>query len=100
MNNIQTAEEFLKNKVYITQDGIEDVHDSMLNVVEAMLEFTKLHVEAALKEAAEKADAKADKSYSLRVSRKNLFWTYGGSIGDVEIDKESILDAYPLDNIK
>lgn len=98
MNNIQTAEEFLKNKVYIAQDDIEDVHDSMSNVVEAMLEFTKLHVEAARKEILEKSTA--------------YYYIYGTTddINRIEeydltglkctIDKESILDAYPLENIK
>jgi hypothetical protein len=49
MEKIPTAEEILKDKVYITQDGIEDVHDSLSTVADVMIEFAKLHVEAALK---------------------------------------------------
>lgn len=50
----ETFEEIAKNllnkRVYITQDDIEDVHDSVSNVIDVMVEFAKLHVEAALKE--------------------------------------------------
>ena len=47
-----------------------------------MIEFAKLHVEAALKEASEKAEWK------------------GYTLAAVEICDYSILDAYPLENIK
>jgi len=50
---METAEEYLKEKVYITDDGIEDVHDSLSSVAEAMRNFAKMHVEAALKKASE-----------------------------------------------
>lgn len=50
---------------------------------ELMVEFAKIHVEAALKEASEKALVYADEGgYSEYV------------------DEKSILDSYPLDNIK
>ena len=55
----------------------------------AMVEFAKLHVEAALKAAADNAETKeeafygVDEVYSIRV-----------------VDKDSILNAYPLTNIK
>lgn len=74
---ITTAEEFLRNKVYITQDGIEDVHDSLSNVKEMMIEFAKLHVKAALEAAAE--DISEGPSYAMQ---------------------ECILNAYSLENIK
>ena len=77
-----TAEELLKDRVYITIDDIEDVHDSLSNVTEAMIEFAKLHVEEALKEASEKVT------------------TDGYGDGYAGIDEESILNAYPLENIK
>jgi hypothetical protein len=44
-NNIATAEEILNEKVYITQDDIKDVHDSVSTVIDAMIQFAKLHVE-------------------------------------------------------
>ena len=84
MEKIPTAEEILNDRVYITQDGIEDVHDSISTVAEAMIEFAKLHVEAALKVASESARLK-----ELEVH-----------LSDGSVDKDSILNAYPLEKIK
>jgi len=49
----------------------------------AMIEFAKLHVEAALKAASKEAYTK-DVPFS----------------DDVEVDSNSILNSYPLENIK
>jgi hypothetical protein len=49
---------------------------------EIMIEFTKIHVEAALKEASEDVELE----------------TYG-NFGN-SVNKDSILNAYPLENIK
>ena len=70
MNNIPTAREFY------------DMHDSDDCVI-MMREFAKLHVEKAL-EAASK-EAKITESV-------NFGWK--------EINKKSILNSYPLENIK
>jgi hypothetical protein len=51
--------------------------------VEIMIEFAKMHVEAALKEASEKALVYADE----------------GGYSEF-VDEQSILNAYPLTNIK
>lgn len=83
MKTIQTAEEFLKSKVYITQDGIEDVHDSLSTVTDTMIEFAKLHVEAAIKECIESAPSG---SSTDTVSFEDVF--------------DALKDCYPLDNIK
>ena len=56
---------------------------SKSDALESMIEFAKLHVEAALKEASEKANLK-----------------YGETPGTEEIDKNSILKSYSLENIK
>jgi len=53
------------------------------DVKKAMIEFTKLHVEAALKAAAEQAEIEND---------------WDNQKGN--ISKDSILNAYPLENIK
>jgi hypothetical protein len=76
MTEISTVEEFwFKN----TGQNINQEEYS------AMIEFAKLHVEAALKEASEKAN----------------YNTYGHEhIEEVWIDKDSILNSYPLTNIK
>jgi len=76
--NIPTAEEFIKN--YHRQEG----HTFEQSVPQAMIEFAKLHVEYALKNASEKST----------VIRDEEFYTIS------HIDKNSILNAYPLTNIK
>ena len=57
MSKIPTAEDFLKSKDY-NLGGNEELADGLLtnNVIEDMIEFTKLHVEAALKEAKWRCD--------------------------------------------
>jgi len=76
-NDIPTALEFfIKQKTYT-------------NIEQFMIEFAKLHVQAALKEASEKAKIK---------------YEYSGNTGseycDEYVDHNSILNAYPLTNIK
>ena len=76
MNTIPTAEEFKEreyNNIYW------DENSAMVFAIE----FAKFHVEAALKEASKKALADFDE---------------GGATGFV--DEESILNSYPLTNIK
>lgn len=74
---MKTALKFIK-KNCDTTDGLLNPFD----VAEAMIEFAKMHVEAALKEASENAES----------------YVIGGLTS--EVDKESILNAYPLTNIK
>ena len=52
------------------------------NIKKAMIEFAKLHVEAALKEA-----------------NRKVIVTYYYDEG-IRVNKDSILNAYPLENIK
>lgn len=53
---------------------------------ERIIEFAKFHVEAALKAASNKATTNSE---------------YIGSYGEgLDVDKKSILNAYPLTNIK
>ena len=94
MEKIPTAEEILNDKVYITKDGIEDVHDSLSTVADVMIEFAKLHVEQALKEASESA-----------IINKNKGQVTGREFGNVtdgsySINQPSILNSYSLYNIK
>ncbi len=84
-----TAEEFLKSKSYNT-DHAGDLKDGLWTngVLDDMIEFAKLHVEAALKAVSEKADVE-------------YIEPDGCATGDYyEIDKDSILNSYPLANIK
>jgi hypothetical protein len=68
---IPTAEKFLRGKPF----SIESIHSNMI-------QFAKLHVEAALKAASEDVELE----------------TYG-SFGN-SVNKDSILNAYPIENIK
>jgi len=82
--NIPTAYDFLTN---FTDEPDDDT------IYEAMIEFAKLHVEACKKEISEKA--KVSDNVSEFLQRDEL-----GFEGDTYIDKYSILNAYPLENIK
>ena len=84
-----TAKEILDKQRYLVR--VETDSSVMESAEErAMIEFAKLHVEAALKEASEKATAFSKTS------------VYGGeSIRKrATVSTSSILNAYPLDNIK
>lgn len=78
-NKLLNAEEFFEEQI-----GGLYFSNTMgkLDIYEVMKDFAKLHVEAALKAASEKAEITYLNKYNL------------------EIDKESILNSYPLDNIK
>jgi FMN-dependent NADH-azoreductase len=78
MDKTPTAEEIYQE---ITKRRIFDMYNP--NIKKAMIEFAKIHVEAALKEASEKA-----------------FVTYSEYTGDEIVSKNSILKSYPLTNIK
>ena len=75
MNKIPTAEEFLNQKPFI--NGMTRMDQRV-----AMIEFAKLHVEAALK----KADIKGSEFMS------------GGA--NYEKYQQAIINSYPLENIK
>ena len=77
LDNMITASEFLDK-------------GNFNNTTDMMIEFAKLHVEAALKEASENFKMKIkDDVHELHM---NDDW--------MEVDKNSILNAYPLENIK
>jgi hypothetical protein len=95
-NNIPTAEDFLQDSFTISH-FYNDKYNRMScfsdDVQEAMIGFAKLHIQAALKEASEKAKQIEDP------------YAYTGNTGseypaDYIIDKDSILNAYALENIK
>lgn len=86
MKQLPTAEEIAKNWRIHTYESGEPNNDVML----AMIEFAKLHVEAALKNASEKVFA------------HSVTPVMGGTpiFKRIKIDGKSILNAYPLTNIK
>ena len=75
-----TVEEFLEQEYYP-----DSLSGGTLHYV--MIEFAKLHVEAALKEASRQAELDYEEG-SCR------------ECGSNKIDEKSILNAYPLENIK
>ena len=80
---IPTAEEFIINREvkqgFLLTNNTEELND----IVKSHIEFAKLHVEEALKAAAEQAEIEND---------------WDNQKGN--ISKDSILNAYPLENIK
>jgi hypothetical protein len=77
--NIPTADEFLRQKPFI--NGMKRGDQQV-----AMIEFAKLHVQAALKAADDKADVTV-----IDVDMTDTIWG---------VDSDTILNAYPLENIK
>lgn len=66
----------------------------------AMIEFAKMHVEAALKAANENAYAQSSSSNITSKDwngRQGLICVH---LGIVSVNKDSILNSYPLSNIK
>ena len=99
LNKIPTVEEFFKK--YSDNTSLSEGHYDYLvekdSFKEAIIEFAKLHVESALKEASEKAN----------LYLHNPGWKHSSDIKtvkchnyDASINKDSILNAYPLELIK
>jgi hypothetical protein len=71
MSNIPTAEEFFYS--IIVQSSIdENGNYSICDIQEALIEFAKLHVEAALKAASKKAELECLKKLIEIVKEKQL----------------------------
>lgn len=85
-NKVPTSEEILK--LHYNMDRDEDGHPVYYDwsAKDAMIAFARLHVEAALEAASEKA--------TQNYSEENVL---GESY---TINKDSILNAYPLENVK
>lgn len=101
MTPIPTAEEYMDKR---WKEGIGQYQSAR--------EFAQLHVQAALEAAAEKGKVKVDSNLSSwrKTVKKWTFNTmemiWGTGAGDgvstfaATVDKDSILTAYPLSNIK
>jgi hypothetical protein len=85
MNKIPTAEDF------INYFNGEEGHNFKQIVPVAMIEFAKLHVEAALEAASEKATVTPIDHEEISDGSFRPIWG---------VDDSSILKAYPLRNIK
>lgn len=80
-NNNPTAEEFFKKSKNIDYRRFDEITQHFLEL--DLIEFAKMHVTEALKQASE------------NVEFNPIPYT-----NDYEVDKQSILNAYPLDQIK
>ena len=89
-----TAEEFLINK----GDADFRLSKSGEYISDIMIEFAKMHVTEALRQASEKSKFKVQSYFETIEEINNSIEDCTGSL--VVIDKESILNAYPLDKIK
>jgi|688.fasta_scaffold2273523_1 hypothetical protein len=83
MAKIPTAEEFLKDLQHEYEETGEYKMYFAIDIPNKLKEFAKMHVEAALKEASEKALVYADE----------------GGYSEF-VDEQSILNSYSLENIK
>lgn len=105
METIPTAEILLSNKFSEVKGSL-----SILDMQGLMIQFAKLHVEAALKAASDKAqwDKETRESWFGDMSRVNGDYDFESTDGDgvpyelhkVVINKNSILNSYPLENIE
>ena len=93
MEKIPTAK-----KVYHTVTGcvLESHHNP--DIEKAMIEFAKLHVIAALKEASEKSKIDIGESYT--VDEITLHPTSLIATVVIKANVDSILNSYPLENIQ
>ena len=80
MENIPTAKEFLKFK---------DAPNTGKFWEDILIEFAKLHVEQALKEASEEAESEEGAIIDLGFEKISA-----------SVNKKSILNSYPLENIE
>lgn len=98
MENIPTAEELLFD--YSVNDVVDNLDEQSKELIGfKVIEFAKLHVKAAL-EAAEKSNFINAKGISISPKSNKLHWTAYGSIGEIIYNKDTILNSYPLNNIK
>jgi hypothetical protein len=95
MNYIPTAEEF--TKILLTEiANCRGVRVQSAVVEEKFIEFAKLHVEAALKAASEKARICKMCDYNNEM----YMYIQSSDSSDFTISKDTIINAYPLDLIK
>jgi hypothetical protein len=106
IENTPTAEEFFgqDNGLY-TAYGVKDKEGKFQSVCsyEKAIEFAKIHVEAALKKVYQKSRVKISPHYSSRpvyLVEERLVREFDGTQIWVSVSEDSIMNCYPLDNIK
>lgn len=84
-----------KNKLLESEDFLK----LNLSFKEQIIAFAKYHAENALKAAAENAEIAGQWKYEAVDAPKGTMGNYSKKFIQL-VDKESILNAYPIDNIK
>lgn len=90
-----TAKEFLRNKK--SEIGLRSQSSplgSEGNEIEVMIEFAKYHVQKALETASKEVNL-----FDID-SASNIGNQYYGDNVTIIVDKDSIINVYPLENIK
>ena len=105
--NLVTAEKYCNQTGNGNFEGGWEDSDQYKQVKKLMVGFAQLHVEAALKAAAEQAliieEELSDEQDDNGEPIVEKYSHSGGYIRDehfVEVDRQSILNAYPKENIK
>ena len=95
MEKIPTAEEFLRKNIdYVLEKDCEE------DVKNALKEFAKLHVEAALKAVIVNRDNDEDSFYVFgSLEDESRIGNYDLSGLRCSLNKDSVLKCYPLKNI-
>lgn len=92
-----TAREFLKDTYKKNNKEYDSYEIQLPSVEEDLIEFAKFHVKAAL-EAASKKGLVIVHDYDENKDWTTNHYLYGEN--NVKVDEESILKAYPEENIK
>ena len=95
-NEIPNAEEYLSVADMKVENG--KVYIELNQAIKLSTEHTKLHVEAALKAASEKGVVFLNAGYLDKGILKSM--QEGKKYDVCRLSKESITNAYPLENIK
>ena len=97
MEKIPTAEEFFdSSNLRVSYDT--EYQYCKRAVMEKAIEFAKLHVEAALKEASENGMVELSKDWITK--QQTIHPNQLVSMIEIKINKDSILNSYSLENIK
>jgi len=94
---MKTALEFFRENTALAAMDI-DVTDDNTHTIYLMRQFAKYHVEKALNAAAEKT--KICKNYYINGVTQAVEKEFDDGLNRYYINKDSILNAYNLDNIK
>lgn len=87
---MKTATEFIKNSKNVNYTSLKD-EVKLYFIEQDLIEFAKMHVQEALKKASENATVTPIDHEEISEGSFRPIWG---------VDDESILNAYPLENIK